>query len=90
MQKLTDYFEQANKELKGVKDARMIMQPILQSSAQLGLNENPNTRNFFISLAENGETRIKFARLKRFYLQQFLQNRYSEVVGEKILNFLES
>ena len=41
-------------------------------------------------MCENGESRIKLARLKRFYLQQFLQNRYSEIVGEKIINFLES
>lgn len=72
MHRLNEYFEQNNKDLKGVKDTRMIMQPVLQSSAQLGLSENQNTRNFFLSLAENGESRLKFARLKRFYLQQFL------------------
>ena len=46
-------------------------------------------QNLFKSMSE-GEASIKHARLKRSSFKEFLQDRYSPVVGDKMLLFLEN
>ena len=45
--------------------------------------------NFFRSMCDENYS-IKFARVNRVVLKQFLQDRYSNFVGERILSFLEN
>ena len=41
-------------------------------------------------MCENPESGIKFARLKRTAFKQFLADRYSNAIGERILLFIEN
>ena len=50
---------------------------------------NAEYENFFRSFCDEGQS-IKYARLNRCILKQFLQERYSKFVTEKILTFLEN
>ena len=65
------------------------VKPIFTDVSYLGLMNNPEYENFFRAFCDD-KCEIKYARLNRNLFRQFLQDRYSKVVGEKILIFLEN
>ena len=65
------------------------VKPIFTDVSCLGLMNNPEFENFFKAFCDDC-CNIKHARLNRNLFKQFLQERYSKVVGEKILTFLDS
>ena len=62
---------------------------IFSNVRQLGFNDDLKMQNFFKSMSES-DAGIKYARLKRQSFKEFLQDRYSDFVGERILLFLEN
>lgn len=65
-------------------------QVIFSSHKQLGLNDHPAVINWFKMLSEEPDMPIKHTRLKRAAFKAFLAERYSNLFGERILQFLES
>ena len=65
------------------------LKPIFTDASYLGLSDNIEYENFFRSMCDENFS-IKYARLNRNQFKQFLQDRYSKVVGEKICIFLEN
>ena len=63
--------------------------PILNGFKSLGIAEELSLQNFFRGMCES-DISIKHAGLKKTTYKQFLQERYSRQVGEKILSFMES
>ena len=64
---------------------------IFKNYAELGLHDNIDFQKFFISLSEEPTANsTKFSRLDRQAFKEFLQKRYTTVVGEKILLFIET
>lgn len=61
---------------------------LLSDSNQLGLFDNHAMQGFFKRMAD--EESIKIGRLKRSSLKDFLTDRYSQPIGEKMLTFLEN
>jgi len=51
--------------------------------------DNPEYENFFRSLCDENYS-IKYAHLNRSIFKQFLQDRYSRFVGERIIAFLDN
>ena len=62
---------------------------ILNGFKSLGVADDINLQNFFRSMCES-DVSIKHAGLKKTSFKQFLQQRYSSQVGEKLLAFMES
>jgi hypothetical protein len=64
-------------------------QPILQTYRQLGLADHPRFNAFFRSMCEDPAS-AKNARLSRPKFKSHLAARFGPLVGERVLNFLET
>lgn len=82
---LAESLKEIRRPSVGSKNSRMIF----SKTSQLGLYESPAFRKFFLSLSEESQN-IKFARLSRQAFKEFLQRRYTKLVGERIMLFLEN
>ena len=81
-------FRKIYERITGV-DRKDRPKPVFTDVSQLGLINNLEYENFFRSMCDENYS-IKFARLNRVVFKQFLQDRYSDFVGERILSFLEN
>jgi hypothetical protein len=61
---------------------------IFTKTEQLGLEERPDFQAFFAPLCEDKTAHNP--KLQRMKYKKFLQDRYSETIGEKVLMFLEN
>lgn len=62
--------------------------PVFKLPEQLGLEERPDFRQFFLALC--GDQSSHNPKLERLKYKEFLQDRYSKIVGEKALLFFEN
>lgn len=62
--------------------------PIFKASEQLGLEDRPDFQQFFLALCADPNSHNP--KLERLKYKEFLQDRYSRIVGEKALLFFEN
>ena len=78
-------FKQSHNRQPGVIPKR---NPIFKTTEQLGLEERPDFHQFFLPLC--GDPSSHNPKLERIKYKEFLQDRYSKIVGEKALLFFEN